>query len=240
MTLILSGTDGLSDVDGSAATPAIRGTDANTGIFFPAADTIAFSEGGVESMRIDSAGLVGIGITPYYGHRLAVNGSTVTQNLFLNASAGGDQTGFFNDGGTSSTSAALSVRNSGGGNLLIAQYGGNLQFNSGYGSAATAYGCRAWVTFNGTGTPAIRASGNISSIVDYGTGDYGILFSTSMPDTNYSLVGAAVKTGGGPSGTNSAVVTMGESPSTAGTGVGVLTVDGTSVDRAYVYAAFFR
>jgi len=55
MTLILSGTDGLSDVDGSAATPAIRGTDANTGIFFPAADTIAFSEGGVESMRLDSS-----------------------------------------------------------------------------------------------------------------------------------------------------------------------------------------
>jgi hypothetical protein len=61
MSLILSGTDGLSDVDGSAATPAIRGTDANTGIFFPAADTIAFSEGGVESMRIDSSGNVGIG-----------------------------------------------------------------------------------------------------------------------------------------------------------------------------------
>ena len=61
MSLILSGTDGLSDVDGSAATPAIRGTDANTGIFFPAADTIAFSEGGVEAMRIDSSGNVGIG-----------------------------------------------------------------------------------------------------------------------------------------------------------------------------------
>ena len=56
MTLILSGTDGLSDVDGSAATPAIRGTDPNTGIFFPATDTIAFAEGGVEVMRIDSAG----------------------------------------------------------------------------------------------------------------------------------------------------------------------------------------
>jgi hypothetical protein len=61
MSLILSGTDGLSDVDGSAATPAIRGTDANTGIFFPAADTIAFSEGGAEAMRITSAGDVGIG-----------------------------------------------------------------------------------------------------------------------------------------------------------------------------------
>jgi hypothetical protein len=61
MSLILDGSVGVSDVDGSAATPAIRGTDANTGMFFPAADTIAFSEGGVESMRIDSSGNVGIG-----------------------------------------------------------------------------------------------------------------------------------------------------------------------------------
>ena len=54
MTLLLSGTDGLSDVDGTAATPAIRGTDANTGMFFPAADTIAFSEGGVEALRLNA------------------------------------------------------------------------------------------------------------------------------------------------------------------------------------------
>ena len=64
MSLILSGSDGLSDVDGSAATPAIRGTDTNTGIFFPAADTIAFSEGGAEAMRIDSSGNLGLGVTP--------------------------------------------------------------------------------------------------------------------------------------------------------------------------------
>jgi hypothetical protein len=63
MSLILDGTNGLSDIDGSAAAPAIRGTDANTGIFFPAADTIAFAEGGVEAMRIDSDGDVGIGTT---------------------------------------------------------------------------------------------------------------------------------------------------------------------------------
>jgi hypothetical protein len=122
MTLILSGTNGLSDVDGSAATPAIRGTDANTGIFF-GTDIIGFSEGGVESMRLDSSG--------------------------------------------------------------------NLQFNSGYGSVATAYGCRAWVNFNGTGTVAIRASGNVSSITDNGTGDYTVNFSTAMPDVNYSIVGSA-------------------------------------------------
>jgi hypothetical protein len=56
MSLILSGTDGLSDVDGSASTPAIRGTDTNTGIFFPAADTIAFAEGGAEVARFNSSG----------------------------------------------------------------------------------------------------------------------------------------------------------------------------------------
>ena len=77
MTLILSGTDGLSDIDGSAATPAIRGTDTNTGIFFPAADTIAFSEGGTEAMRIDSAGNVGIG-TSSLSALLTINSETNT------------------------------------------------------------------------------------------------------------------------------------------------------------------
>jgi hypothetical protein len=80
MSLILSGTDGLSDVDGSAATPAIRGTDANTGIFFPAADTIAFSEGGVEAMRIDSIGNVGIG-TSSPGTRLQLGNNSNASEL---------------------------------------------------------------------------------------------------------------------------------------------------------------
>ena len=66
---------------------------------------------------------------------------------------------------------------------------GNLAFNSGYGSAAVAYGCRAWVNFNGTGTVAIRASGNVSSITDNGTGEYTINFTTAMADANYSVSG---------------------------------------------------
>ena len=64
MSLILNGTTGISDVDGTAAAPALTGTDTNTGIFFPAADTIAFAEGGVEAARFDSAGNLGIGVVP--------------------------------------------------------------------------------------------------------------------------------------------------------------------------------
>jgi hypothetical protein len=63
MSLILSGSDGVSDIDGSASTPAIRGADTNTGIFFPAADTIAFAEGGAEIARFNSSGNLGLGTT---------------------------------------------------------------------------------------------------------------------------------------------------------------------------------
>lgn len=73
---------------------------------------------------------------------------------------------------------------------------GNLAFNSGYGSSATAYGCRAWVNFNGTGTVAIRASGNVSSITDNGTGDYTVNFTTAMPDANYSFGSICSSTAG--------------------------------------------
>lgn len=52
-----------------------------------------------------------------------------------------------------------------------------------------AYFCRAWVNFNGTGTVAIRASGNVSSITDNNTGDYTVNFAVAMVDANYSVTG---------------------------------------------------
>ena len=66
---------------------------------------------------------------------------------------------------------------------------GDLAFNSGYGSAVTAYGCRSWWNFNGTGTVAIREDGNVSSITDNGTGDYTVNFAVNMPDVNYAVMG---------------------------------------------------
>jgi hypothetical protein len=53
------------------------------------------------------------------------------------------------------------------------------------------YTCKAWVNFNGTGTVAIRASGNVSSITDNGTGDYTVNFTTAMPDVNYGWAASA-------------------------------------------------
>ena len=66
--------------------------------------------------------------------------------------------------------------------------GGVLSFNSGYGSTADAYGCRAWVNFNGVTTATIRASANVSSVTRIGTGNYSVSFTSAMPDANYSVV----------------------------------------------------
>ena len=57
--------------------------------------------------------------------------------------------------------------------------------------SAPSYSARAWVNFNGTGTVAIRASGNVSSITDNGTGTYTVNFSTAMSDGNYAIGGLA-------------------------------------------------
>jgi hypothetical protein len=68
--------------------------------------------------------------------------------------------------------------------------GTDFQFNSGYGSVATAYGVRAWVYFNGESGSigSGLGSGNVSTVTDNGAGDYTVNFTTNMPDANYAVV----------------------------------------------------
>lgn len=80
--------------------------------------------------------------------------------------------------------------------------------------SAPIFGVRAWVNFNGTGTVAIRASGNVSSITDNGTGDYTVNFTTALPDANYAIAGN-IESAGGNSALLQASAGMGTAPSGA-------------------------
>jgi hypothetical protein len=196
MSLILSGTDGLSDVDGSASTPAIRGTDTNTGIFFPAADTIAFAEGGAEVARFDSNGNLGIGTTSpsfvaSYGG-LQINGAGNGSVLHLtNSFTGATSTDGFDlilaQGSADAyvwqresaplifgTSATERMRIDSSGNLLVGttssgSFANGFQVNNG------SYGNSVIVSHNNTSTTGIGylgfywSSGQIGSITQNGT-----------------------------------------------------------------------
>jgi len=94
---------------------------------------------------------------------------------------------------TPDNSGQIAFQNNGTTELTVTSTGvsvaDNLSFNSGYGSSTVAYGCRAWINFNGI-TNAIRASAGVSSITDRGTGNWDVNFSFSMPDANYSAQGS--------------------------------------------------
>ena len=173
----------------SSTTLVATGDTAGT-LVFKTNDT---GSGGTTAMTINTSQNVGIGTSaPVAGARLAVVGGPVQLSGGTTAQAGlrvqyassvATITGINNDNNAFNpiafyTSATEAMR---------IDTSGVLSFNSGYGSVAAAYGCRSWVNFNGTGTVAIRASANVSSITDNGTGDYTINFTTAMTDANYSV-----------------------------------------------------
>jgi hypothetical protein len=107
---------------------------------------------------------------------------------------------------------------------------------------------RAWVNFNGTGTVAIRAAFNVSSITDNGTGDYTINFTNALPDANYTVVASS---------SPAYTVTRNNSicMASANTAAAVITpttlafrlatcqgnaAAGTAYDATFVFASFFR
>lgn len=127
------------------------------------------------------------------------------------------------------------------GTVILEDASGVLQMNSGYGSLAPAYGCRAWVNFNGTSTVAIRDSGNVSSITDNGTGDYTVNFTTAMPDANYSIVGTAQDNGSEQRGVFSTFNTATAYPLTTSTARFRVTGNSTTAsDSQTVTVSIFR
>lgn len=106
---------------------------------------------------------------------VVINGTTgITAAAFDGAVDGADLTG--------TVAASLLT-----GDVAAARITGALNATG----SAPIYACRAWVNFNGTGTVAIRSSGNVSSITDGGTGTYTVNFTTAMPDTNYAFTFAS-------------------------------------------------
>jgi hypothetical protein len=98
---------------------------------------------------------------------------------------------------------------------------------------------RAWVNFNGTGTVAIRAAYNVTSITDNGTGQYTVNFTTAMPDANYAVSG----TGGRPTSNTMAYVSTSNSASaltTTSVSVNVLSDAAVFRDASDIFIAIFR
>jgi hypothetical protein len=202
---VLNSDDGV--ISGTAGLKSVGGDDGN----------LVFQSKGTETARITATGNVGIG-TNSPNSKLSIDHSSTSTSvlgafanipvLLQNTSntdnnwtviavqdASGDFSSYIgtqNTSQSSNTSVMTFATNNGSGATEQARItsAGLFQFNSGYGSVATAYGCRAWVNFNGTGTVAIREDGNVSSITDNGTGDYTVNFATAMPDANFCAVGS--------------------------------------------------
>lgn len=121
-------------------------------------------------LQISGANAVGgAGYNTFLTVQNSTSGATNPKKYFRLNSTGGLEV--INDGYTAA--------------ILVVDNSGILSFNSGFGSAAPAYACRAWCTYNGV-TSSIVASANISSVTKNSTGYYTFNFSNAMPDANYS------------------------------------------------------
>jgi hypothetical protein len=190
MSLILNGTDGLSDVDGTAATPAIRGTDANTGIFFPAADTIAFSEGGAEVARFDANGRLGVGTTSPAFNFQCVN---TAGNSFISAVSSNSTTAGILLGDTdSATVGRVEYNNADNAMLLFANGSERMRIDSAgralFGTTTTSIaGSGAFITpADGRITLSTGGGGQYASFLNVSGTQIGFIQNSGNSSTTYS------------------------------------------------------
>lgn len=107
--------------------------------------------------------------------------------------------------------------------------------------SAPIYACRAWVNFNGTGTVAIRASGNVTSITDNGTGVYTVNFTTAMSDANYCAVASTGRDSSGGANLGASFNFGGTAPTTSAIKLNTRNrSSGANADTDHVFVAIFR
>jgi hypothetical protein len=115
--------------------------------------------------------------------------------------------------------------------------------NDDTGVLATQNGMRgiakAWVNFNGTGTPAIRDSFNVSSITDNGTGDYTINFTTALPNGDYALAGMGQTLAGSGTAANIIAIKPSTTPSTTAVSIRCFDAGVGFVDSPIVCVSVF-
>lgn len=116
---------------------------------------------------------------------------------------------------------------------------GNDNFDTAGGNAV-----KAWANFNGTGTVAIRASYNVSSITDNGTGDYTVNFTTALSDANYSAVANCTTNNAFSvqfvSMFNSVVSNANVAPTTSAFRLSTRESSGSGRDEEYILVTVFR
>jgi len=178
----LTSTTKITSGTGTVAAPAISPTgDTNTGIFFPAADTIALAEGGVESMRIDSSGQVGIGTTsPAYRLNVqSVGSSSLNKDIVVRS---GDETNFFRQSlvynGSGATVGAFPSQSAG----LYWEHGG------GFGAS----GGLAIATNSSNAGPIILATADTERMRIDTSGNVSI--GTSVPQSKFNVYSATAAT----------------------------------------------
>ena len=162
--------------------------------------------------------------------------STVRANSITNSAGSGAPD--FPNGLTSNSNAVLNSSSSLPaanltGDVAAARITGALNATG----SAPIYACRAWVNFNGTGTVAIRSSGNVSSITDNGTGDYTVNFTTAMPDANYCWSASGQQPAG--SSSSSVVGSSATAPTSSALRVLAFNAGGAS-DWPNICVAIFR
>lgn len=183
MALNINGTTGISGVDGSVSAPAVTGTDSNTGITFPSADTIKFSTGGVERMQISNSGVTGTGISAgkilqvvsnSSNTNVTTSGSTISDilNVSITPSSASNKILlmatcclFINSNDNAFSGVRIYRGTSSSGTLLIRQVGGQSEAVDIYSQAGISFVDSPNTTSATTYTLAIsRESGNTTSV----------------------------------------------------------------------------